>query len=89
LNYRLDLEHWFVSLADVRTHHSLDSNYAALLSASTLRNQLVNRFQLPLFWSTNIARFEATVCSRHALEPERHIEPPHSASCPTRVGHRR
>ena len=24
----------------------LDSNYAALLNASTLRNQLVNRFQL-------------------------------------------
>jgi hypothetical protein len=52
LNYRLDFEQWFVSLADVRTHHSLDSNYAALLSASTLRNQLVNRFQVPPFWST-------------------------------------
>jgi hypothetical protein len=29
-----------------------DSNYAALLSASILRNQFVNRFQLALFWST-------------------------------------
>jgi hypothetical protein len=31
----------------------LDSNYAALLSASILRNQLVNRFQLANIWSNN------------------------------------
>ena len=32
----------------------LDWNYEALLSASILRNQLVSRFQLTLFWSTDL-----------------------------------
>jgi hypothetical protein len=69
LNYRLDLEHWFVSLADVRTHHSLDSNYAAVLSASTLRNQLVNRFQLPLFWSTKLRKTLLRVVAERRASP--------------------
>jgi hypothetical protein len=39
-------------LADVRTHHSLRLKLRGTSQRSTLRNQLVNRFRLPLFRST-------------------------------------
>jgi len=50
-----ELSQAFISIGFGRWLARRDSNWAALRSASTLRNQLINGFQLALFWSTNLS----------------------------------